>query len=726
MKISSNKKIILFFSSLLLAFFVTKTASAVWNGTFYNPGDTLNPECAPTDVDCDVIVPFSSQASLFNYFFGKEAGNVMSGANNTALGFRAGKFITDGSTPNLTSGSSLYLGSNTKALADGDTNEIVIGYNTTGLGSNSVVLGNSVIATTVLRGDVGIGTTTPGTILHTSAVNPIITMTDTATNVTGNIAQIGSISTWGVNRNPATSAAISAARPTASITMNTNSGDSYIYFSTSPTNNVDGIERMRIDKDGNVGVGDITPASLFTVGDSDLFQINSTGQIGAQTAPLSDYILSLAGTANNDNSRVIDITQANNNAAEDAFGIYLTVDGSSNLNRGIYADASGSANSNTGGLFFTHGTSGTNMGIQGTAAEATTSKGGVFSASGTSTSLGIQSTASGASSTNRGVFASAIGAAEDNYGLLVTSTGATNNYGLYIDDVSGGTNNYAIYTAFATPSYFGGNVGIKDTTPTEAVLVVGNAGAGDIYGTFATSANTETLCWDASGASLITDCTSLSRFKENVTVLSLPGIETVMQLTPREYDWIGKEDGIKHDLGFVAEEVNAVSPLLASYSIRETGLELNGVKYERMSALFVKAIQELNLKLENLFTKFTIWLGDAGNGIGEIFAQTFRAADKLCINDTCVTEAQLQTLLENSGMTSSSEPATTPEPESITISEETITTPPDEPAPLLPQGGEEISSPPSEATPEDEQGGVPEGGGGAVEPTPEPALEPVI
>ena len=89
-----------------------------------------------------------------------------------------------------------------------------------------------------------------------------------------------------------------------------------------------------------------------------------------------------------------------------------------------------------------------------------------------------------------------------------------------------------------------GNVGIGDTTPIEAGtagLVVGSAGAGQIYATFST-ANTETLCWDASGASLITDCTSLSKFKENVTDLGLNWIQTIMQLKPREYDWKGKEE----------------------------------------------------------------------------------------------------------------------------------------------------------------------------------------
>jgi hypothetical protein len=50
-----------------------------------------------------------------------------------------------------------------------------------------------------------------------------------------------------------------------------------------------------------------------------------------------------------------------------------------------------------------------------------------------------------------------------------------------------------------------GNVGIGDSSPTEATLVVGNAGAGNIYATFASS-GTAALCWDNSGASLINDC----------------------------------------------------------------------------------------------------------------------------------------------------------------------------------------------------------------------------
>jgi len=50
-----------------------------------------------------------------------------------------------------------------KALADGDTNEIVIGYNTTGSGSNTATYGDSNITKHIFQaGNVGIGTTAPG------------------------------------------------------------------------------------------------------------------------------------------------------------------------------------------------------------------------------------------------------------------------------------------------------------------------------------------------------------------------------------------------------------------------------------------------------------------------------------------------------------------------------------------------------------------------------------
>jgi hypothetical protein len=88
------------------------------------------------------------------------------GTYNTALGYNSGSKLANGTTGNNTSDYSVFVGSNTKALANNGQNEIVIGYDATGLGSNSVMLGNDSITTTALRGNVGVGTTSPEQKLH--------------------------------------------------------------------------------------------------------------------------------------------------------------------------------------------------------------------------------------------------------------------------------------------------------------------------------------------------------------------------------------------------------------------------------------------------------------------------------------------------------------------------------------------------------------------------------
>jgi hypothetical protein len=83
------------------------------------------------------------------------------GGSNSAVGVSAGRYIANGTTSNAITNNSVYLGADTKALASNQTNQIVIGYNAIGIGSNTAVLGNDDIVTTALKGDVGIGTTSP-------------------------------------------------------------------------------------------------------------------------------------------------------------------------------------------------------------------------------------------------------------------------------------------------------------------------------------------------------------------------------------------------------------------------------------------------------------------------------------------------------------------------------------------------------------------------------------
>ena len=73
------------------------------------------------------------------------------GSGNTAIGRLAGMSLTGF---NASPTNSIFIGRNAYALAANQNNQIVIGENTTGAGSNTVTLGNSSITTTRLRGAV--------------------------------------------------------------------------------------------------------------------------------------------------------------------------------------------------------------------------------------------------------------------------------------------------------------------------------------------------------------------------------------------------------------------------------------------------------------------------------------------------------------------------------------------------------------------------------------------
>jgi hypothetical protein len=85
--------------------------------------------------------------------------NNTNGNDNVALGWNSGRYFgTSASSLTDTSGS-IFIGTLARANASGEVNQIVIGMNALGLGSNSVVLGNDNITRTALKGNVSIGTT---------------------------------------------------------------------------------------------------------------------------------------------------------------------------------------------------------------------------------------------------------------------------------------------------------------------------------------------------------------------------------------------------------------------------------------------------------------------------------------------------------------------------------------------------------------------------------------
>ena len=123
------------------------------------------------------------------------------------------------------------------------------------------------------------------------------------------------------------------------------------------------------------------------------------------------------------------------------------------------------------------------------------------------------------------------------------------------------------------------------TVRTGGNLVVGGSAAVTTLGT----AGATSLCRNA--ANLLATCSSSLRYKTDVRPLTA-GLDLVRRLAPITFTW--RETGAR-DLGFAAETVAAVDPLLAVYD--EQG-RVEGVKYGQLTAVLVNAMREQQAQLD--------------------------------------------------------------------------------------------------------------------------------
>jgi len=158
-----------------------------------------------------------------------------------------------------------------------------------------------------------------------------------------------------------------------------------------------------------------------------------------------------------------------------------------------------------------------------------------------------------------------------------SGSGGAGVIGVSSGDGSGVTGLNDSDTGFA--GKFNGHVLVLRTLSVGTTLKVGSLGV---------SGGTQ-LCLN--GAGLIAACSSSLRYKTEVRQFSA-GLEILNRLRPITFTW--KSDHTR-DLGLGAEDVAAVEPLLVT---RNDKGEIEGVKYDRLSAVLINAVKEQQAQIE--------------------------------------------------------------------------------------------------------------------------------
>ncbi len=205
------------------------------------------------------------------------------------------------------------------------------------------------------------------------------------------------------------------------------------------------------------------------------------------------------------------------------------------------------------------------------------------------------------------------------------------------------------------------------------------------------------------GSATAYNTSSDRRIKAGIATTSL-GLSILMQLPVREFSFI-RDQTHATTTGFIAQELFKVFPYAVTTNGDDgigalaTGTLPWSVDYGRITPLIVKAVQDIAQITSSFKDNLIAWLADASNGITKIFAKEVQT-DKLCVGNTCVTEAEFLAMIAASGSSPSgggSTQAPTPEPEPEASS-----------TPDVPIVDENASSTPPVVTPEPEATSTPE------------------
>ena len=596
------------------------------------------------------------------------------GSNNTALGYETGYYLTTGSN-NLLIGALVGAYSSASGLTTG-SNNIGIGYNISfpsATASNQLDIGNIIFGTgltgtgSTVAGLIGIGTTSPASILELYKSNSNTTLTTfgdpalTVTNSNTTDNDFSSLAFRGVNSSGSEFTGSRLSSVFTSHTAGSESGD--LAFFTDNAGTIG--ERARITGAGNFGIGTPTPAHALDVyGDCIAF----SGTCINTSAPAN--VVSYVGTTFKFSANASFSTASATrylgaaNTAVSSTDVARYVATRSGTLQNLYIKAS--ANTFSGTVTFTVMKNGSN-----TALTAQLTGSGVTTASDTTHSVSVAAgdvlALSMVTSAGSGTITAPF---EASFEELVNTNVFSSQWVTFGSSIS-----------YATTSE---TVGIGTTTPYAALEVWGpDAASSTLAFNVVSSASTTVFAvFDGGNAELSGTLSQSSdqRLKTNIQSLDASStLSLIDQLNPVTFNWIDPDEGTTPQLGFIAQQVQQIFPNLVS-TTSATALTPGGtlgLNYIGLISPIVSAIQALYSDV--------LSLEQTVSGFAQSFtSNTITFNNQLCAKESngstiCITGDQLATLLATQGSSGSatgsnqSPAAAQPSPSDASTTTESVT-----------------------------------------------------
>ena len=386
----------------------------------------------------------------------------------------------------------------------------------------------------ILGGNVGIGTTNPATYSGYTTLAINNATNGAVLDFLSNGTRVASINNGGASFDIETKTALAIA------------------FSTS------GSERMRITASGSVGIGTVSPENILTLIKNTTAATENTYGLSIQSINNNAYTELLLGASDAVDAGIIQTAAKNTNFT--AKSLSLQPQGG-NVLIGTTTNASYKLDVSGSGRFS-----------------------GALTVSYANPILLINGTAGSQDILQFGIS-----------GTPVFSTGYRAAVTSYVIASGSDLNTTPLLTIASTgAAAIAGGLAIGNATPQGSVFYLTS-------GVLSAGAGTYPLKWNSSSG-IVTYDTSSRLVKENIEDNPY-GLKEVLQLKPRKYYRIDDE---KYEIGFVADEVLDIIPELVPlvkkslFSKNEEDDELiaGGVYYDKLTSVLVKAIQELQAKLD--------------------------------------------------------------------------------------------------------------------------------